>query len=202
MHQKAQRKGANELFMDFLNRYRLPDGLEPIVKWQLTQIFDHYNNGQSKQDSVLKSQLAGLEQKRKQLQIRHGMGKIDKETFELTLGHITEQVKNITKEMNILTPKLSNLNSLITSALEKLQNLSIQWASHDLERKRWMHKTLFPDGIYYDVEKHIYLTTQENEFLRLTHCIAGGYTENKNRNFQDFSENSGLVVLPRFELVD
>lgn len=191
---KAQRKGANELFMDFLNKYRLPDGLEPLVKWQLTQIFDHYNNGQSKHDLALKGQLEGLEKKRKQLQIRHGLGEIDKETYELTLGHIAEQVQNITKEMNILTPQISNLDKLISASLEKLQNLSIQWASHDLEQKRWMHKTLFPDGVYYDVEKHEYLTTQENEFLHLTHCIAKDYTENKNRNFQDFSENSGLVA--------
>lgn len=191
---KAQRTGANEMFMDFLNRYRLPDGLEPLVQWQLTQIFDRYNNGQSKHDAELKSQLASLEQKRKQLQIRHGMGEIDKETYELTIGHIADEVQNISKEMNILAPKISNLDKLISSSLKKLRNLSIQWASHDLERKRWMHKTLFPDGIYYNAEKHIYLTSQENEFLRLTHCIAENYTENKNRNFQDFSENSGWVV--------
>jgi site-specific DNA recombinase len=197
---RARRKGANELFIDYLNRFRLPDGFEPLVEWQLVQIFNHFNKGQSKQDIVLKSQLKEFEQKRERLEIRLGLEEINKSVYEKTLKHITEQEKNLTKEMNILTPQISNLNKLISSSLKKLQNLSIMWASHDLENKRWMHKTLFPDGVYYDATKHEYLTTQTNEFLDLTHCIATTWIENKNRNFQDFSENSGWVVPPRIEL--
>lgn len=89
---------------------------------------------------------------------------------------------------------------LISTSLKKIENLSIKWASNNLERKRWMHKTLFPDGIYYSVKNHEYLTSSANEFLELTRSITKDYEENKNGNFQAVLENSRLVVPARIEL--
>jgi site-specific DNA recombinase len=176
---KAKRKGANELFMDFLNKFRLPSGFIPLIKLQLTQIFDHLNAGHSKNDEALQSQLEMLEQKRKQLTIRHGLGEIDKETYEITSAHLTNQMQNVNKEMMIVFPQKSNLEKMISVSLQKLENLSVIWASNDLERKRIMHKTLFPDGIFYDAEKHECLTTQTNGFITLTNCLAEEYKQNK-----------------------
>lgn len=88
---------------------------------------------------------------------------------------------------------LANLDLLISVSLQKLENLSVIWASNDLERKRIMHKTLFPEGIFYDAEKHECLTTQTNGFIALTNCLAEEYKQNKNRNHQFLLEDSGLV---------
>jgi hypothetical protein len=38
---------------------------------------------------------------------------------------------------------------------------------------------LFPDGVYYDTEKHEYLTTRINEFLKLTYSVARKSAERK-----------------------
>ncbi len=190
---KAKRKGANELFMEFLNKFRLPSGFVPLIKWQLEQIFNHFNAGLSKSDKALHDQFEALEQKRKQLQIRRGLGEIDKETYEMTSAHLTEQLQQVNKEMTNIIPQKSNLDQLVSVSLQKLENLSIIWASNDLDRKRVMHKILFPDGIYYDAEKHECLTTKTNGFIMITNCLAEGYKQNGNRDYQLSLNNPGLV---------
>ena len=190
---KALRKGANELFVDFLDNYRLPDGIAPLVKLQLTKLFNHFNENRSMTDGSLKSQLAALEKKMKDLKIRHGLGDIDKETYTLTTEHLNNQIQAIDKELKNAVPEISNLDNLLSQAVEKLDKLSLVWTSSNLENKRHIQKTLFPDGIYYDVKKHEYLTTKTNEFISLAKGITTSYEEKENGNFQDFIESSRLV---------
>jgi hypothetical protein len=59
-----------------------------------------------------------------------------------------------------------------SASLKKLQNISKIWASSDLEGKRILHKTLFPDGIFYNVEKHQYLTREVNKFIELVSSVS------------------------------
>ncbi|MCD2424365.1 recombinase family protein [Niabella pedocola] len=187
---RAKRKGANELFFDYLKKYVLPESLVPLVKMQLIKFFNFYNEGVSVNEQALKSQLDALEKKLKTLKIRNGLGEIDRETFDLTFNHLSNQISNIAKEMNTLTPKISNLEKLLSLAMEKLQKLPEIWGSGALETKRRIQKKLFPDGVYYDVKNHEYLTKRANGFLCLTSCISKGYAENKNWTSQELLEKS------------
>lgn len=191
--QRAQRKGANDLFIDFLKQYHLPKELTPLVKLQLITLFEHYNAGQSENDLALKAQLGNIEKKLKHLKIRHGLGEINKETYDLTFDHLNSRIQAINGELNNLTPHISNLEKLISYAVRKLENLSEIWVSSDLENKRRMHKTLFPDGVYYDVKNHEYLTKQVNSFLHLTNYLSNSYSENKNRTSHLDNEKSCLA---------
>ena len=92
-----------------------------------------------------------------------------------------------------------SLNELLNKSLEKLTKLSRVWASSDLENKRRVQKTLFPDGIYYDVKNHDYLTTHTNYFIALTKCISDRCEGKENGNFQDLLENSRSVARSGFE---
>lgn len=186
----AKKKGANDLFADFLTKYHLPSRIAPLVKLQLVKFFDHYNAGMLENDRSLKTELANVEQKLKSLKIRHGLGEIDKETFDLTFDHLSSQMQTIGKELNTLTPQISNLENLISHSLEKLENLSQIWVSSDLENKRTLQKTLFPDGVYYNVKNHQYLTRRINSFLDVVEYISKSCEENKNGTSQSFLEKS------------
>lgn len=169
---RAKRKGANDLFVDFLRTYTLPEKIVPLVKLQLTKLFDHYNANSGSNEQALKSQMESLERKVKDLKIRHGLGEIDRETFELTHQHLSTQMQNVSKEMNTLGPSISNLDKLLSSAFKKLQNLPDIWASSSLDVRRRVQKTLFPEGILYDVKNHEYLTKRTNSFLYLTDYLS------------------------------
>lgn len=80
----------------------------------------------------------------KELHLRFGLGKIDKDIYKLALDHLNSELLAITKEMNIGKVKIFNFESLLKNALKQLQNLNIIWSSGDLEEKRALQKTLFP----------------------------------------------------------
>ena len=123
-------------------------------------------------EKKLKGNLEALERKLKDLKIRHGLGDIDRETYDLTFNHLSDQMRNVTKEINTLSPTISNLEKLLSLALKKLLKLSQVWASSNLDTKRRIQKTLFPEGILYDVKNHEYLTKKTNSFLYLTDYLS------------------------------
>lgn len=172
---RAKRKGADDLFVDLLNKYSIPEKVIPLVKMQLKKMFEHFNKGSIDNEQKLKSQLETLERKLKELKIRYGLGDIDRETYDLTFNHLSDQIRNVTKEMTNLSPSISNLEKLLSSALQKLTKLSQVWALSNLEVKRRIQKTLFPEGVFYDVKKHEYLTKRTNSFLYLTNYLSRSF---------------------------
>ncbi|WP_071884260.1 recombinase family protein [Niastella koreensis] len=184
---RAKKRGAHDLFMDFLSSFSIADKIVPLVKMQLTKIFNQYNQGNVQIDDAVRKQLQTLEQQKKQLQIRHGLGEIDKETYYLTHAHLTEKIVDVTRELNTLTRPILNLEKLISVSLKKLQNLSEIWASSVLETKRRIQKTLFPEGIFYCVQKHCYRTQKMNAFIALTHSISIEYVTKETRTFDGIS---------------
>lgn len=197
---RAKKKGANDLFLDFLKKYMIPDSIIPLVKMQLVKIYNHYKEGNSTNEAALENQLGNLEKKLKDLKIRYGLGDIDRETYDLTFAHLSNQIVGVTKEMSItLTPKISNLERLISSALKKLSKLSEVWRLSNLDVKRRIQKTLFPEGVLYDVKNHQYLTKKTNSFIHLTSCISNGYIKNKNWTSQFLLEKSSWAPPAGFE---
>lgn len=136
----------------------------------------------------------------KELKIRYGLGKIDKETYELAFEHLNEQILNAGKELNNGKLKISNLDSLLKKSVQKLSNLSKIWGSGNLEDKRALQKTLFPEGIYYDVKNNQYLTENTNTFVELVACISNEYETKKKEDPSTFDEKSSSVPESRLEL--
>ena len=198
---KAKRKSADQLFLELLDKYQLPKNVIPLIKIQLTKIFNYYNNsGNAENENHLQKQLIVLQTQLKQLKIRFGLNQIDKETYDITQEHLNGQILQINKELNNGDVKISNLEKMLSESLKKLGNISRIWGSSDLESKRIIHKTLFPEGIFYDVQNHQYLTRKVNGFVELVSSVSNLYNGNKKRNSQDFDESSCLVRESRLEL--
>lgn len=106
------------------------------------------------------------EKKFKDVKIRYGLGDIDRETYDLTFTHLSEQISQVTKEISVTqTPKTSNLDRLITGAINKLHNIHEIWRLSRLEGRKRIQKVLFPEGIFYDATNHQYLTKNTSSFI-------------------------------------
>jgi len=66
-----------------------------------------------------------LEKKEKELTIHHGLGEIDRATYELTLEHLTDQMEGVDKELNTVPQKISNLECFLKNSLQKLANICL-----------------------------------------------------------------------------
>ncbi|MGN7822913.1 recombinase family protein [Chitinophaga sp. 22536] len=190
---QAKRKGLNDLFLDFLDNFTISPAVVPLVKLQLTKLFDHFNQDNGNDDR-LKEQMTALEQQLKNLKIRHGLGDIDKETYDLTTEHLNGKIKALHKELGNEIPKVLNLDKLLTQSLEKLQDLRLVWTSSDLDGKRRLQKTIFPDGFYYDASSHQCLTDKLNEFVRVSAKLARVSPEKEKGKYQDLLDTSLSVA--------
>lgn len=74
------------------------------------------------------------------------------------LENLQQQIVKVSKELNNGKVKISNLESVLKNALNKLKKLSKTWSSGELDAKRALQKILFPEGIYYVVKNNEYLT--------------------------------------------
>ena len=79
-------------------------------------------------------------------------------------------------------------------ALNKLEKLSKIWSSGELEDKRTLQKTLFPDGIFYDAKNNQYLTRNTNKFIELVACLSMNCEDIKKEDYQYLIEKSSLVL--------
>ena len=102
---------------------------------QLKKLFGHFNSDSINDDKKLQSQYVHPQSQNKQLKIRFGLNQIDKETYELTIEHLTSQLLEIDKEMHNGNQRISNLEELISVSLKKLIKLSTVWTSSDLDSK-------------------------------------------------------------------
>ena len=84
----------------------------------------------------LQKQQQTIQRQLKELKINRGLGKIDQETFDLTKEHLLTQMAEIDKELGNEISKISNLENLLQSAMEKMRKLAAIWDSSDLERRR------------------------------------------------------------------
>lgn len=195
-----RKKSADELFLEFLQQYQLSGEIVPVIALQLKKIFTHYQQNTSSDEQQLKKQLLTLQTQLKELRLSRGLNKIDEETFSVTKEYLEAEILKTQKELDRGVPQISNLEKLLTSSLEKLQNLSQIWGSTNFENKRVLQKMLFPQGVVYSAEKNQYLTRTCNRFVELTASLSSSYVEIKKATVSTFVDLSPSVARSRLEL--
>ena len=189
----AKKKSAEALFKELLEQYQVPKKYVPLVEKQLIKLFKHYQENTNSSEEQLEKQFNTLQMEVKDLKIRLGLGKIDQDTYDVTFEHLNDQLQKVSKEMNRGKVKISNLENLLKTVMEKLQNLCIIWGSGDLEEKRALQKIMFPEGIFYDAKNNQYLTREMNQFIELVSCLSNDCEGNKKAESSKISENSAPV---------
>ena len=151
--QKTNSKSNENLHKSVLG-FRYLDPQCRTFKRGYHKLFKEYNKNSLEDQKKNEGEYQHIQTQIKNLKIRLGMGEIDKETYNLTFEHLNEKLLAIGKEMNTGKQTISNLEELINKSLEKLENIKDLWLSGNLEDKRRLNKTLFPEGIYFDPKKH------------------------------------------------
>lgn len=191
---KAKRIGANELYKEFLKEYTLDKDLIPVLKFQIEKLYDYHNDHNKLDQENLLAQKRELEGQLKDLKIRLGLGQIDTETFSLTKQHLEEKIANIESKIDYEQPSKSNLETMIDDSLMIASQLNVVWDRSDLENKKIMSRTIFPEGLLYDPEKHRYLTKKVNSYFGLINSLSSDYKENKKGTNQSKTDLSPSVA--------
>lgn len=191
---KAKRIGANDLYKEFLKGYTLDKDFIPVLKFQIEKLYDYHNDHNKVNQDNLLAQKRELKGQLKNIKIHLGLGEIDAETFSLTNQHIQEKIAAIESKIDYEQPTKSNLEIMIDDSLMIASQLNVVWDRSDLENKKIMCRTLFPDGVLYDPEKHRYLTKNVNSYFGLTNTLSNSYKENKKGTKQVVTDLSPTVA--------
>ena len=197
---KSRTVGLNQLFEELLSQMRLPTGFQKLVCKQLVMAFDSKNKGANDRTKVLKGRLEEYKQQKKEIQLKFGYGKISQEIYDITIEDVERNITAIEEELDAIPVVTSNLEKLIQTALNYLQDLRQIWVSVDYDSRRKLQKVIFPQGLVIDVKKRVYLTSPMNKFLETINSLLVSYNLKKEGNFQTISENSLSVARRRLEL--
>ncbi len=116
-----------------------------------------------------------------------------------TNQHIQEKIAVIESKIDYEQPTKSNLEIMIDDSLMMASQLNVVWDRSDLENKKVMSRTLFPEGVLYDPENHRYLTKNVNSYFGLINTLSTSYKENKKGINQTNADLSPLVARSGFE---
>ena len=78
-----------------LDKYQVNREIFPLIELQLRKYFDYFNLETKEIENKFQSQLASLNKEGKELKIRRGLNKIDKDTYDVTLNYLNEEIQNI-----------------------------------------------------------------------------------------------------------
>ena len=165
-----------------------------VVAKQLAMAFDSKNKGASDRTKILKGRLEEYKQQKKEIQLKFGYGKISQEIYDITIEDVERNVTAIEEELYTIPVVTSNLENLIKTALNYLQDLRQIWVSVDYDSKRKLQKVIFPQGLVIDLKNRASPTSPMNKFLETVNSLLVSYNLKKEGNFQTISENSLSVA--------
>jgi hypothetical protein len=88
---------------------------------------------------------------------------------------------------------------MIDDSLAIASKLNTVWDRSNLENKKVMSRTIFPEGVLYDPENHRYLTKNVNSYFGLINTLSTSYKENKKGINQSNADLSPLLARSGFE---
>ncbi|UAY53678.1 recombinase family protein [Ferruginibacter albus] len=198
---KAKGKGANDLFIEELNKYQLPVNLIEPFKEQLKLTYNTLNGDLEQSNKLIYEQLEKLKIDFKKLKTRYALNAdIDSDVYQELKTDFELKISTLESEIENGSQKISNLDNYITLSAEIVGNISKYWAFQELETQKRIQELVFPEGIMLDTKNRVYLTSKVNLiFEESSMLVKDSKEENKNDNDKK-PLSSSIVARSRLEL--
>jgi site-specific DNA recombinase len=186
--------GATDLFKNLLKQYQVNPQFTELIELQLNKVMGFYQVMESTREKEILGQIEDLESKIETMEYNLSTGVISREMFDKHSSKVKSEITEKSIELNRLTPTLSNQGDVIKNVVKNMGNLTNIWDLCVVEDKQRLQETLFPGGVYYDKEKHDYLTKNTNNFMLVSSSISTSYGDKKNEDKPKNDDLSSSVV--------
>lgn len=191
---RSKNSGAHDLFTELLNSYKLNEQMLPLIELQIKKLYGYYNHEMIERQTKANITLNDWQRKSNALEGRFAIGTTNEAQYAIGKAMLEKEMEELQVILNNLPDQVSNLEELVRSSVENLQNLANLWHFAGIEGKQRIQKMLFPNGILYSKEKHLYLTKRTNSFLFITKSESDRCEEKKSGTFHQSDEKSHLVA--------
>lgn len=199
---KCNRKGCkcnknaeqmHELFKLLLNSYSPETKHYKPLTMQLKLTFEYMNKQNQENHNLLNGKLREVTDKINTVQEKFALGEIDREIYEKVVGRFKQEKNTIEKECGDAKIKLSNLEKYIDFTLQIAGNLSKLWDFKDYNVKQHLQYLVFPKGVSYDKQNHVYRTPKVNSVFDSMAGTSKSWRENKSGQTNTNTDLSALV---------
>jgi len=192
-------KDVHNGFERLLDQFKIEPKYLNLITKQLKLSFIKLDQSLKEKQGDNGNRKKQLQQKIDKLEERFINEEITKDLYDKFRKKYEAELQEINGENSDNQINLSNLEILISKAIEKTQNLSQYWVSASFYKKQAIQKAVFPDKIYLHTEKGTYRTTKVNEALTLMSSLARVSGDNKKGNPSKKSKDSHRVDLVGIE---
>ena len=177
-------KEANQDFVAFLKDYTLqPQLVEPLL-YHMDAAFDKHYEVALEQQKMYKDKLADIEKKIEELEDDYYLGKKVPEDVYLRLRtKLAKEKGDLVELLSNLDVESSNLKTYFRWGITISTELTTRWDSSLVPQKEKLQKFVFPEGVTYNREKGLFLTSKVNslfEPIARLNSISGGDKEKQD----------------------
>ena len=186
--------GANDLFVELLKSFELPNNLIDKYKTEVSFLISKYSANQVGQEIKLKDEMQKDIEKLKILKKRFAFGEINDDMLYNELRFETEaRITQKMQEIEKCSKKISNHDNFINNLTTVLQNLNRYWTLGSVYVKEHILNLVFFDGLILFTKKRQYLTRKVNILFELSRDLTIGSGDIKKADNSIFLELSASV---------
>lgn len=188
-------------FEEFLKRFEVNKAAADHIKLGMNFVFEKFNESTKVEVERYEKQLAEINRKIEQFELRFVEGEINKFLFEKYSQKFEAEKQEVEQILEKSSFGSSNLENYINWVVSFSQNLTSTWTSSDHVKSEMLQELMFPEGISYDWENNEFRTERINILFMPIPYLCKGLDKNKNRIDNSNLYQSDLVRHTGFEPV-
>lgn len=185
-------KVIHESYLELLKTYQIEKEIIPILNYSLSEIYSARNEENKQQAKMIRKELTEVKKRLETLEERFVFGELEKGLYDKFSLKLKQESSEMEAQLSQLEGPLSNHQKFIEMGLKLSATLCKSWELGSFNDKQKIQSTLFPEGIYYDREKHVYRTPRINMLFKLSASFNAHY---KQAKIEKTSPKTGLSNL-------
>jgi site-specific DNA recombinase len=175
---------VNEEFVSFLKDYTLQAQLVAPLLYHMDAAFDKHYEVALEQQKMYKAKLADIEKNSEELEDDFYLyKKVPEDVYIRLRTKLATEKAEILKILSPLDIESSNLKNYFREGITLSTQLATSWTSSPIPVKEKLQNFVFPEGVTYNREKGLFLTSKVNslfEPIAQLNSITGGDKEKQD----------------------
>ncbi len=185
---------ANKIFEDDLANYEFPIAIKDILHEIVTINYKRFTSIFDDRRKAIASEIERYNVKLGKARDLLFSEKLDADDYKEVKEECRKRIEELERELAVYLSERKNLNIKysLEKVLETLSRISTVYKEGDIETKRCVVGSIFPDKLIFDGST--YRTPRVNAIAKYISLINNTLKDKKNRTNESFSHLSGLVA--------
>lgn len=183
---------ANEAFVKQLRYLSPKSGIVDVFIEAFLKDFNMQTKAQNSERANIIAQIDTLNKRYQNALIKNADGELDYDDFQELKKLTKSRIEVLEKELNNLAVASTEIRDLMASSLKKVANIDKRYECGNIEVKRTIISSIFPENLVYDGTR--YRTQRINSTISLIYQNTSKLKDRKKWNKSFFSDLSQEVI--------